>query len=146
MSDSVQPSGLQSPGSSVRGIFQTRILEWVAISYSRVSSLPRIGPMSLHVSCIAGGFLTTSSTCNRKQRFFSITFLTLRTHKSISFFFFKESTQPGSPSVFHGPWSSSSDPDSGEGTRRGRGTALQKHLPRGGSGQPLSRVRLFASP
>ena len=29
------------PGSSVRGIFQTRILEWVAISFSRVSSWPR---------------------------------------------------------------------------------------------------------
>ena len=29
------------PGSSVHGIFQTRILEWVAISFSRGSSLPR---------------------------------------------------------------------------------------------------------
>ena len=26
------------PGSSVRGIFQARILEWVAISYARGSS------------------------------------------------------------------------------------------------------------
>ena len=30
-----------TPGSSVRGIFQTRILEWVAIPYSRESSPPR---------------------------------------------------------------------------------------------------------
>ena len=29
------------PGSSVHGIFQARILEWVAISYSRGSSHPR---------------------------------------------------------------------------------------------------------
>ena len=29
------------PGSSVRGILQTRILEWVAISFSRGSSQPR---------------------------------------------------------------------------------------------------------
>ena len=29
------------PGSSVHGIFQTRILEWVAIPFSKGSSLPR---------------------------------------------------------------------------------------------------------
>ena len=29
------------PGSSVHGIFQARILEWVAISFSRGSSWPR---------------------------------------------------------------------------------------------------------
>ena len=29
------------PGSSVRGIFQARLLEWVAISFSRGSSGPR---------------------------------------------------------------------------------------------------------
>jgi len=29
------------PGSSVRGILQARILEWVAISFSRGSSQPR---------------------------------------------------------------------------------------------------------
>ena len=35
MSDSLQPYGLYLPGSSVHGILQARILEWVAISYSR---------------------------------------------------------------------------------------------------------------
>ena len=49
MSDSSLPHGLQPPGSSVRGIFQARILEWVAISYSRRSSRPRD---QTHVSCI----------------------------------------------------------------------------------------------
>ena len=29
------------PGSSVHGIFQARVLEWVAISFSRGSSWPR---------------------------------------------------------------------------------------------------------
>ena len=35
------PMGSNPPGSSVHGIFQTRILEWVAISFSRGSSQPR---------------------------------------------------------------------------------------------------------
>ena len=34
------------PGSSVHGIFQARILEWVAIPFSRGSSRPRIKPQS----------------------------------------------------------------------------------------------------
>ena len=37
------------PGSSVRGILQTRILEWAATSFSRGSSRPR---NRTHVSCI----------------------------------------------------------------------------------------------
>ena len=36
------------PGSSIHGIFQERILEWVAISFSRRSSRPRD---QTHVSC-----------------------------------------------------------------------------------------------
>ena len=39
------------PGSSVHGIFQARVLEWVAISFSRGSSQPRD---RTRVSCIAG--------------------------------------------------------------------------------------------
>ena len=51
MSDSLWPHGLYSlPGSSVHGIFQARILEWVAISFSRGSSQPRDW---IWVSCIA---------------------------------------------------------------------------------------------
>ena len=41
------------PGSSVHGISQARVLEWVAISFSRGSSWPRD---QTHISCIAGGF------------------------------------------------------------------------------------------
>ena len=39
------------PGSSVHGIFQARVLEWVAISFSRKSSRPRDWTQ---VSCIVG--------------------------------------------------------------------------------------------
>ena len=35
------PMDCSLPGSSVHGIFQTRILEWVVMPSSRVSSLPR---------------------------------------------------------------------------------------------------------
>ena len=44
------------PGSSVHGISQARILEWVAISFYRGSSQQR---KQTHVPALAGGFLTT---------------------------------------------------------------------------------------
>ena len=47
---------LQPAGSSVQGISQVRILEWVAISISRGSSQHRDGAL---VACLAGGFFTT---------------------------------------------------------------------------------------
>ena len=47
------------PVSSVRGFLQARILEWVANSYSRGSSLPR---NETQVSCIAGRFFTSWGT------------------------------------------------------------------------------------
>ena len=56
MSDSLWSHGLEPPGSSVHGIFQVRILEWVAISFSRGSSQPRDWTW---VSCLVGGFFTT---------------------------------------------------------------------------------------
>ena len=40
------------PGSSVHGIFQARILQWVAMSYSKVSSQPRDQSCISYVSCI----------------------------------------------------------------------------------------------
>ena len=57
MSDSLWIHGLGSlPGSSVHGIFWARILECVAIPFSRGSSQPRIEPAS---PARAGGFFTT---------------------------------------------------------------------------------------
>ena len=52
------PMDCSPPGSSVHGILQARILEWVAMPSSRGSSQPRDW---IHVSygpCIAGGFFT----------------------------------------------------------------------------------------
>ena len=46
-------------GSSVHGISQARILEWVAIPFSRGSSWPRD---RTQVFCIAGGFFTGWAT------------------------------------------------------------------------------------
>ena len=42
MSDSCDPMDCSPPGSSVHGILQARILEWVAFPFSKGSSLPRI--------------------------------------------------------------------------------------------------------
>ena len=50
------PVDCSPPGSSLHWIFQARILEWVAIPYSRGSSWPRDWTC---VSCLAGGFFTT---------------------------------------------------------------------------------------
>ena len=41
VSDSCDPMDCSPPGSSVHGIIQARILEWVAISSSRGSSQPK---------------------------------------------------------------------------------------------------------
>ena len=41
------PIDCSPPGSSVHGILQARILEWVAVSFSRGSSPPRDRPSSL---------------------------------------------------------------------------------------------------
>ena len=50
------PMDCSPPGSSVHGILQARILEWVAMPSSRGSSQPRD---RTHVSCLAGGFFIT---------------------------------------------------------------------------------------
>ena len=49
------PTDYSLSGSSVHGIFQARILEWVVIAFSRGSSWPRDW---IEVSCIAGRFFT----------------------------------------------------------------------------------------
>ena len=53
------PMDCSPPGSSVHGILWARILEWVAISFSRGSSQPRDRTW---VSCIAGRFHTVWAT------------------------------------------------------------------------------------
>ena len=54
MSDS-DPVDYSPPSSSVRGSLQARILEWVAISFSRGIFLTQGSNL---VSCTAGGFFT----------------------------------------------------------------------------------------
>ena len=46
-------------GSSVHRIFQTRILEWVAISFSKGSSRPRDQTCITYVSCVTSRLLTS---------------------------------------------------------------------------------------
>ena len=53
------PLNCSLPGASVRGISQARILEQVAISFSRGSSGPRDQTCVSGVSCIAGRLFTT---------------------------------------------------------------------------------------
>ena len=55
VSDSCDPVDGGLPASSVHGILQARILEWVASSFSRGSSQPRD---RTGVSCITGRFFT----------------------------------------------------------------------------------------
>ena len=56
------PIDSSPPGSSAHGIFQTRILEWVAISSSRWSSWPRNWTCVSCVSALAGGLFITRAT------------------------------------------------------------------------------------
>ena len=53
------PLACSLPGSFVHGIFQARVLEWVAIPFSRVSSWPQDWTQ---VSCIAGRYFTVWAT------------------------------------------------------------------------------------
>ena len=66
-------------GSSVHGILQARILERVAISFSRESSRLR---HQTHISCIAGRFFTTEpggnpclSVCTFKFKWLQVSWL-----------------------------------------------------------------------
>ena len=56
MSDSWDPMDCSPQGSSVHGILQARMLECIAIPFSRGFSLPRD---QTSVSCIAGRFFTS---------------------------------------------------------------------------------------
>ena len=50
------------PSSSLHGIFQARILEWVAIPYSRGSSQPRAQTQISCISCIGRQMLYHCAT------------------------------------------------------------------------------------
>ena len=52
------PMDCSLPGSSVHGVFQARILEWVAIPTPGDHLDPGIDPPSLASPALAGGFFT----------------------------------------------------------------------------------------
>ena len=56
------PMGYSLPGSSVYGILQARILEWVAMFSSRESSWPTDKTPRLKFPALAGRFFTTGTT------------------------------------------------------------------------------------
>ena len=97
VSDSLWPPGLCSlPGSSVHGIFQVRVLEWVAISFSRGTSPPRDQTQD---SCIVGRRFTIWAATwvlatGKWQRYFvNPIYLTLYGNHLISAFYL--------PDLFH---------------------------------------------
>ena len=53
------PTDCSSLGSSIHGTSQARILEWIAIPFSRGSFWPRCRTRVSYVSCIADGFFIT---------------------------------------------------------------------------------------
>ena len=75
MSDALQPCGLfclcDRPGSSVQGILQPRILEWIAIPFSRRSSLPGDWTCVSDVSCVGRQILYLAKCwINKGNEFF----------------------------------------------------------------------------
>ena len=62
------------PGSSVHGILQARILEWIAMPSSSRASRPRDGTW---VSCIAGGFFITEPRGKPQGRVYNLSNPTL---------------------------------------------------------------------
>ena len=86
VSDSLQPHGCSLPGSSVHGILQARILEWVAISFSRGSFPPRDQTSLSCLSCTEGEFFAPEplgkplfprglGSCRRTQRYCYVNFV-----------------------------------------------------------------------
>ena len=74
MFDSRSPMDCSPPGSSVHGILQARILEWVVISFSRGSSPPI---NQTWVSCIAGRFFTNWATREAINGIFTLKWFSL---------------------------------------------------------------------
>ena len=75
------PMDCSPPGASIHGIFQARVLEWIAISFSRMSSRPRDQTWVSHIAgrrftiwatreaqcCFSGGSEVKVAACNVLQ-------------------------------------------------------------------------------
>ena len=78
------PVDCSPPGSSVHGIFQARVLEWVAISYSRGSSQHIL--YLLHLLHWQAGSLPLSHLCFTHDRvYMSVLFFSLNVCPTLSF-------------------------------------------------------------
>ena len=78
------PMDCSLPGASVHGIFQARILEWVAISYPRGSSWSRDWTQVSYISCIARQILyhcTTWKILKKKKKKKKSVFFCLNIYK-----------------------------------------------------------------
>ena len=61
------PMDCSLPGSSIRGIFQARLLEWVAMPSCKESSWPRDRIQVSYASCIGRQILATSTLRTRQE-------------------------------------------------------------------------------
>ena len=86
------PMDCSLPGFSVHGIFQARVLEWVAISFSRGYSWPRDWTQ---VSCIAGRRFTLRAVVIRIEHLNSIFFFFSLNTVLQTFALFAGLTPPG---------------------------------------------------
>ena len=78
------PMACSPPGSSVHGILQARMLEWVVILFSRVSFQPRDGTQ---VSHIAGKFFTVWATREAPQKGKSYKFFGFPVYKKLCLYY-----------------------------------------------------------
>ena len=77
------PMDCSPTGPSVQGIFQARLLEWIAISFSRGSSKPRDRTW---VSCIAGTLFTVWATRKAQSRILKYAFFhTVHFHSNLRY-------------------------------------------------------------
>ena len=60
------------PGSSVHGVLQARLLEWIVMPSSKGSSQPSDQTRVSYVSWISGGFFTTNATWEALGRFHNV--------------------------------------------------------------------------
>ena len=79
------PMDYSLPGSSVHGIFQAIVLEWIAISFSRGSSQPRDW---IRVSCIVDRCFTVWATREVQPGLFKNIFILFYLFIYFYFFFF----------------------------------------------------------
>ena len=104
------PMDYSPPGSSVRGISQARILEWLAISFSRGSSWPGIKHES---PALAGGYFLYENSIGLSKKFIWV-FHILRGKRKCTFWSTQciQATDASIPSHDHPPWTrKSNDPN-----------------------------------